>query len=62
MIIPPKRPHLVVLEEQCDDQYIRIKRAEMIVQASDIKEACEEVEKYFGMGIKIIITKCELLK
>jgi hypothetical protein len=34
----------------------------MIVQASDIKEACEEVENYFGMGIKIIITKCELLK
>ena len=61
MIIPPKRPYLVTIEEPYDGQDIRVKHAEFIVNASTIQEACNEMELYFGMGIKIKILKCELM-
>ena len=62
MIIPPKHPYLVTIEELYDDQDIRVKYAEFIVKASTIQEACNEIELYFGMGIKIKILKCELME
>ena len=61
MIIKPKKPYLVSVEEQMEDQEIRIRNADMLVDATSMQEACNKVEEYFGMGIKLTITQCKLM-
>ena len=61
MIIKPKKPYLVSVEEQMEDQEILVRNADMLVYASSMQEACDRVEEYFGMGIKLTIIRCKLM-
>ena len=60
MKIQPERTYRVTLEETLKDGNIVIVQAILDVRARTMEDACTEVRNYFGMGIAITITKCEL--
>lgn len=41
------------------DNKITIKHIKFLIWAPDIITACKIAEDYFGMGIRIVVTKCK---
>ena len=46
-------------QEEFKDNRITIKHITFLIQATNIKEACEFAENYFGLGPQLIVTKCK---
>ena len=55
-----ERLYRVYIEEKYEGQDLLIENARMLVKAHSVEEACEKIRQYYGMGIEIIITKCEI--
>ncbi len=62
MIIPVNKPYIVTIEEDWTNwknKDISILQAKLLIYAENIEDACQRARNYFGMGIKIDVTKCE---
>lgn len=59
MKIPNDKLYEVEGQEEFKDNRITIKRITFLIWATNIKEACEFAENYFGLGPRLIITKCK---
>ena len=59
MIIPIKKPYIVTIKEDEVNKETCILQAKLLIYADNIEDACKRARNYFGMGIKIDVTKCE---
>ena len=62
MIIPVKKPYIVTITEDeahWDNKETCIIEAKLFIYAENIEEACKRARDYFGMGVKIDVTKCK---
>ena len=62
MIISVKKPYIVTIKEDqtnWEDKETSILQAKLLIYAKDIEEACQRARNYFGMGVKIDVTKCK---
>ena len=61
MKLPLDKVYRVTLEETYKDNSITIVQAILDIRAPDMETACTKARDYWGMGMTITITKCELL-
>ncbi len=59
MKIPNDKLYEVEGQEESNNNQIIIEHITFLTWATNIKEACEFAENYFGLGPRLVITKCK---